>query len=292
MRISIPILFTTNLNGMKEIERKWILISICSCLAFSMFISGCTSNDIPEPFDCSTSDLNISILSTSDATGCTGKDGSITVSASAGEAPYQFNINASIFSAANSFNGLAAGTYTIIVKDAKGCERSIQATVNAEGSDLAAIVIAEIDNECLTNNGSISIEASGGVPPYVYRLGNGDFVSNTSFINLKHGSYNITVRDSEQCSINLNTTVQRGNTGISFSGAIKNIIDTRCAIPSCHSSGTGLSNFTNFSNVQSSAQAIKTRTTAKTMPPSGATALTDEQIARIACWVDDGANNN
>ncbi len=277
---------------MRNIKLNISSVGFCVKCVMLLFIAACTTNDEPQPFDCSLSDLVINITSTSDATGCTGNDGSIVASASGGEAPYQFNINGGSFGQANAFSNLSAGTYTIIVKDAKACERSIQATVNPGGSDLAATAITEIDDECLTDNGKITVEASGGIPPYQYRLDNGSFSSNASFDNLKHGSYTITVRDSEECSISLNTNVERGDTGTSFSGAIKNIIDTRCAVATCHVAGTGLPNWTIFSNIQSNAQAIKSRTTAKTMPPAGATSLTDDQIALIACWVDDGANNN
>lgn len=37
---------------------------------------------------------------------------------------------------------------------------------------------------------------------------------------------------------------------------------------------------------------LKERTTNKSMPPTGKTALTADQIAKIACWVEDGAANN
>ncbi len=37
---------------------------------------------------------------------------------------------------------------------------------------------------------------------------------------------------------------------------------------------------------------VKERTANKSMPPAGKTALTAEQIAKIACWVEDGAANS
>ncbi len=81
-------------------------------------------------------------------------------------------------------------------------------------------------------------------------------------------------------------------TTVTFSGTIKNIITTKCAITGCHDGDNGESrNWTVFANVQSNAANIKARTATGTdMPLTGS--LTQEQIDQIACWVDQGALNN
>ena len=79
---------------------------------------------------------------------------------------------------------------------------------------------------------------------------------------------------------------------ITFSDVIKPIIDTNCAVSNCHVSGPSfLPDFTNFTTIQSYANAIKERTATRDMPRGGR-ALTNKQIAQIACWVDNGAQNN
>src|SRR5690606_28713229 len=50
-----------------------------------------------------------------------GADGSITVTAADGIVPYTYSIDGGIFQTENYFTGLTAGTYSIVVKDAKGC---------------------------------------------------------------------------------------------------------------------------------------------------------------------------
>jgi len=61
---------------------------------------------------------------------CYGENtGSITVNASGGTPPYQFAINAGSFSPDNVFGNLTASTYTIHVKDAGSCKKSIDVTV-------------------------------------------------------------------------------------------------------------------------------------------------------------------
>ena len=49
-----------------------------------------------------------------------------------------------------------------------------------------------------TSNGSISIAAAGGTPPYVYSLNNGSYQTNNTFSNLVGGVYLIQTKDNNQ----------------------------------------------------------------------------------------------
>lgn len=53
--------------------------------------------------------------------GCKTSSGSITVTATGGNGPYQYKMGNGLFESSNVFSGLAAGNYTITVKDADGC---------------------------------------------------------------------------------------------------------------------------------------------------------------------------
>lgn len=79
-----------------------------------------------------------------------------------------------------------------------------------------------------------------------------------------------------------------------YSEVVEPIISSNCAIPSCHDgSNSAAPNWTIFDNVQAQAQDIKERTGNRTMPPSSSDKiLTAAQIADIACWVDNGAQDN
>lgn len=100
------------------------------------------------------------------------------------------------------------------------------------------------------------------------------------------------VSDSEEDLVEM--TEGQCATTVSFQSEINTIINTSCAIPGCHNGDNGASrNWTIFSNVEDNAQALRARTTARTMPPPGSgVTITDEEIDLIACWVQQGAQNN
>jgi SprB repeat len=255
-------------------------------------LAGCTYNDIPKSFfDCSSSSLSVALVSKVDPTTCNAIDGSITVSAKGGVSPYAFSVNGSAFQTNATLPNLGPGSYAVIVQDANQCQSSIQVDLTAPNSTLEGIVATTADNQCLSDNGTISVTASGGTPPYSFQFETEVPGSVSSFINLKSGSYTITLRDSLGCPKIINVLVPRGDTGTSYKTDIQPIIATNCAIPGCHNGDNGSSrNWTVFNNVQANAQNIKTRTGNRSMPLVGS--LTQDQINLIACWVDDGAKNN
>ncbi len=58
----------------------------------------------------------------------------------------------------------------------------------------------------------------------------------------------------------------------------------------CHGMNSSIPNWEIFSEVQSNAALIKTKTRDRSMPKIGS--LTQSQIDLITCWVDQGAKNN
>ena len=253
----------------------------------------CVSHDLKDTIDCSTVAISVTLVTSSNVTTCAATDGSISVTASGGEEPYTFRLNDGDFVTSGVFQNLATGIYTVVARDANGCEATLlpSPTITSPGSTLSANLEPVDDTSCMTDNGTITVIASGGAEPYEYKLGNGSFGSNATFSNLTNGNYTITVKDNDGCTFAVPATVARGDTGISWSGEIKNIIDTNCAVSGCHN-GSQSPNLSTLSSVQNNKANVKTRTSNGSMPPSGRTPLSDEQKKKIACWVDDGAKNN
>jgi hypothetical protein len=58
---------------------------------------------------------------------CGASNGSFTIGAvTGGTSGYTYSVNASAFTGTTSYTGLAAGTYTVIVRDANGCQLYIK----------------------------------------------------------------------------------------------------------------------------------------------------------------------
>src|SRR5260221_5170764 len=210
---------------------------ICAIL---FLIGGCTYNEIPKTFfNCNSTTLAVMLVSKLNPTSCLAIDGAITVAASGGIPPYAFTINNETYRSNGAFLYLGQGSYTLYAKDANNCERWIQVGIAAPGSTLDAAVATTPDNQCLNDNGSIMLTATGGTPPYSYQFGTEKAGKQNSFSNLKSGSYPFLVRDTTGCLITVNVHVKPGDTGTTFATEIKPILHKNCAIPACYNGANG-----------------------------------------------------
>jgi len=111
---------------------------------------------------------NGSDISCNTATTGTHDNGQITVTATGGTPGYQYAIklNAGLFSTyqmSNVFSNLAAGSYTIKVKDANNCEFTIATPfVLVEPPVLAANTSNCVGDDCQLMQGAVQVNASGG----------------------------------------------------------------------------------------------------------------------------------
>lgn len=252
------------------------------------FLASCVYHDIPRPVNCGLSTLQVDVSAIDAASGCGIQDGTIRATASGGIKPYTFSINDQLAQPDSLFENLEPGVYSIKVRDNVGCERYIDnIVVLAEGVSFTTTL--QEDNICIGGNGSISIVMLEGNGPYQYKFGDEEFSDNNMFTNLPTGSYRISVRDIEDCIVELNITVPRGNTGVSWNSDILPIMTTHCATSGCHN-GTSRPDLRNYQTSKFYAHFIKQFTQDRSMPFEGT--LTQNQIDRIACWVDDGAPLN
>jgi hypothetical protein len=77
----------------------------------------------------------VSISATkTNATGCNSL-GTITATGKDGTSPYQYSIDGTNYGESGLFTGLYAGSYTVWVKDFKGCTKSTVVTITDNGSD-------------------------------------------------------------------------------------------------------------------------------------------------------------
>lgn len=141
-------------------------------------------------------------------TKCAVNNGLITVNVTGGTAPYAYSKNnGAVFQGASYFSNLAPGNYDIVIRDINGCTFSV--TVTVDPSTLPVINSVNIvDVTCFNGtDGSLTINASGGVGPYSYSNG-GAFQVGNQFINLQSKNYTLIVSDVFGCTTS--TTVNIG----------------------------------------------------------------------------------
>ncbi len=131
-------------------------------------------------------------------------DGTITVTAAGGVAPYVYSIDGGVTWQDNGgrFTGLAPGSYTVAVRDSHGCERGGSTLVVQEPAVLAFTSQTATDVTCHGGyDGTITLTVTGGTPPYAYSVDGGStFVQNGGvFGGLGAGSYTTAVRDANGC---------------------------------------------------------------------------------------------
>lgn len=136
--------------------------------------------------------------------------GTITVTAGFGTQPYLYSLNGNAFQTSNVFTGLAAGTYSVTVKDIIDCAYSFDAVVN---SDVAFNLNPTIKMPACfgNNNGSITLHPSDGRPPYSFALNNNPYQADSVFKDLDANTYVLHVKDSLGCIEDSSIIVQQPN---------------------------------------------------------------------------------
>ena len=145
-------------------------------------------------------DIRAAIVHTSNPT-CFGKaDGSISLDVSGGVQPYFYQWTNGAFD--KDIRLLPGGSYSVNLKDAKGCVRNLNTTL-VEPAQLVIDLTLLSDVACLGGrNGSILASVTGGTLPYQYTWKNsGQELSNTSNLvtDLPAGIYALAVHDKNSC---------------------------------------------------------------------------------------------
>ncbi|MCC7301156.1 MAG: gliding motility-associated C-terminal domain-containing protein [Bacteroidia bacterium] len=141
---------------------------------------------------------NVSVSTSTNVSCFGGNNGSATVVATGGTAPYTYAWSPSGGNAATA-TGLNANTYTCVVTDANGCTTSTVVTITEP--PLLTITAANTGNVLCNggNTGSAASTPSGGTAPYTYTwTPSGGNSQNAT--GLTAGTYTVTVTDANGCT--------------------------------------------------------------------------------------------
>lgn len=281
---------------MKQLSsnRYFIITAIILFIIYSCSKGSGSGGGTPPPPPDPCAGVTIAVTSTTNnPTTAGGTNGSIAAAATGGSG-FTFNINGGAFQASGTFSNLAAGSYTIVAKNASGCTGSAIFTLTAPNA-CAGVTIAVVNTSTgtipceATNSGTITAAASGGGGSFTYSINGGAFQASNLFSNLAAGNYTVTAKDVNGCTgTSAVTTINNAAEGPLFS-AVRTLVQNNCV--TCHNATVlnGGMNWTVDCNIVTFKDRIKARAVdgnPSPMPQGGFLPLSERQ--KITDWINAG----
>ena len=165
---------------------------------------GCESagTGVVQAFQCTVTGVESSTPESSPGAG----DGTATISASGGTAPYNYFWDT--FQTTSTITGLAVGFYDVTVTDVNGCTYQTSVAVSVTGCGLVASVSGSNELQDGANDGSATVAITGGTAPFTVTWDN--FQTTNTISNLAPGDYTVTVTDALGCLASATYTVEAG----------------------------------------------------------------------------------
>ncbi|MBK9018442.1 MAG: SprB repeat-containing protein [Saprospiraceae bacterium] len=170
-------------------------------LTITISASGCTATG--SVIVTGTPSVMVSVQTLDDVDCFGGANGSVTVVATGGVAPFTYLWSNGMTTA--SISGLAAGSYTATITDAAGCVAVVLINIGQPAAQLAASATATAVTSNGAQDGSITLTVNGGTPLYTYLWSNGMTTANVT--GLAAGTFSVTITDANGCTIEVDVTV-------------------------------------------------------------------------------------
>ncbi|WP_306351228.1 T9SS type B sorting domain-containing protein [Flavobacterium sp. '19STA2R22 D10 B1'] len=156
-------------------------------------------------------DAPIVITATGTNVSCYGTNsGVINISATGGSSIYEYSINnGATFGTITNFVNVLPGTYTIVVKDNRGCSATTSVIITQPQHALTASagVSKDITCDAVNNLAEVRItNALGGVGPYTYSF-NGVTYGPSNIGHLPVGTHTVYIRDTTGCTFPMTVIV-------------------------------------------------------------------------------------
>ncbi|MFN8297583.1 MAG: gliding motility-associated C-terminal domain-containing protein [Chitinophagales bacterium] len=199
--------------------------SICQAGDYYLVVDGKTASDMGT-FTLQVTDNPNFVFSASmnkqDVSCFGGSDGQITVNVNGGLPPYTYSWNPGTIGNVNSVSGLAGGTYSVTVVDSKGCQATASVVINVPTQLTASATGTPVScgGAC---DGSATVTAQGGTPPYTYAWNSLPPQQLQNATYLCAGNYIVTVTDNKSCTVTANTSVPNTTTVIIALDSLKNV---------------------------------------------------------------------
>lgn len=90
-----------------------------------------------------------------------------------------------------------------------GCaDHKLPAPIQCDDDPIALALVSVVDSDCLQENGSIEVSATGGTGTYLFRINGGEPQTASVFVELGAGVYQVAAIDDNNCAGTLEVTVQ------------------------------------------------------------------------------------
>ena len=153
--------------------------------------------------------LVLTLDSISNVTCKNADDASVSVTVTGGNGNYSYSWNG-VSAASEDLSNVAAGQYTLVVVDDKGCTDSLSVTVTEPDSLLASYVLSAYvgGNNVSCNgatDGTFDVSVQGGTLPYSYAWNTSDTTEDLSSIG--QGYYSVVITDNNGCSVTVGDSI-------------------------------------------------------------------------------------
>ncbi|MDR0801712.1 PKD domain-containing protein [Fluviicola sp.] len=182
---------TANFSNLPDGNYTYTVTGANGCTASGTFTIGAG------PVCCSVTASGSNIL-------CNGATTGSATATPVGLSPYTYSWTGGQTS--QTASGLGAGTYTVTFTDNSGCVATANVTITQPTALTGTLspVNVSCNGGC---NGTITVAASGGTVPYQYSINGGAFQTSNSFAGLCNGTYAVTIRDENNCTVVLNQNI-------------------------------------------------------------------------------------
>ena len=149
-----------------------------------------------------------------------GNNGSALITNLKGKAPFIFNLSGSNNSD-TLIQNLSPGSYTLLVTDAAGCQKSSDFTISSFVCNLNATLLAVDETAKAKNDGKISVNSiTGGKSPYTYLWSNDK--KDSLIDSLSPGSYYVWISDANNCVVGKSANVKGFECDLVYSSSVRN----------------------------------------------------------------------
>ena len=154
--------------------------------------------------------------------------GVIDISTTGGSAPYIYTWTGNgVTPGSEDQSNLSAGSYSVTVTDANSCSTAANINLTEPATAVSGSITSQSDVTVNGgNDGSVTVEGSGGTPPYLYKLESGSYQASGTFTSLTAGSYTVTIQDANLCIFDVPVTISQPV--VSLSGSVTSQTDVSC----------------------------------------------------------------